>query len=66
VDRRTGRVIIRVNPKLLRPAEVDALYGNAAKAKAVLDWSPRADFASLVGLMVEADLARVKDGRLLG
>jgi GDPmannose 4,6-dehydratase len=44
------------DPALFRPAEVDLLVGNAAKARARLGWSPRLGFEELVGLMVESDL----------
>ncbi len=47
-----------VDPALVRPAEVDLLQGDASKAKRVLGWAPRVDFAALVALMVEADCRR--------
>ncbi len=50
---------VRLDPKLLRPAEVDHLVGNAAKARAVLGWEARVDFKALIEMMVEADLARL-------
>ncbi len=43
---------------LVRPAEVDLLEGDASKAKRVLGWAPRLDFAGLIRLMVESDCAR--------
>ena len=49
---------VRTDPGLLRPAEVDYLIGDAAKARRELGWSPAVDFKRLVGMMVEADLAR--------
>lgn len=48
------------NPKYDRPAEVDLLIGNPAKAKAKLGWSPTVDFTGLVRLMVEAELENEK------
>ena len=45
--------------KFERPAEVDVLVGNAAKAKAVLRWKPKTSLEELVAMMVDADLARV-------
>ena len=45
-----------VDPKFFRPAEVDVLLGDPAKAKALLGWTPRVDFKALVRMMVEADL----------
>jgi GDPmannose 4,6-dehydratase len=50
---------VRTDPKLFRPAEVDHLIGDPAKARAVLGWEPTVDFKGLVGMMVEADLARL-------
>ena len=47
---------VRQDPKLLRPAEVDELTGDASKAKEVLGWEPEVSFAQLVKMMVENDL----------
>ena len=49
---------VRVDPAFLRPAEVDHLIGDASKARRVLGWEPSVDFAGLVRMMVDADLAR--------
>jgi GDPmannose 4,6-dehydratase len=48
-----------VDPRFLRPAEVDHLVGDAAKARNELGWAPRTSFRELVDLMVDADLDRV-------
>ena len=50
--------LVQHDEALLRPAEVDQLVGDASKARRVLGWSPTIDFAALVSLMVDADLAR--------
>ncbi len=50
---------VRVDPALLRPAEVEHLLGDASKARAELGWSPSVDFRQLVEMMVDADLARL-------
>ena len=50
---------VRIDPRFLRPAEVDHLIGDAAKARRVLGWQPSVDFAGLVHMMVDADLARL-------
>ncbi len=50
------------DPKLVRPAEVDLLQGDASKAKRVLGWQPRVSFRQLIEMMVDADIERV--GRL--
>jgi GDPmannose 4,6-dehydratase len=48
-----------VDPRFLRPAEVDHLVGDASKARRELEWSPRTSFRELVELMVDADVERV-------
>jgi GDPmannose 4,6-dehydratase len=53
---------VRIDPALLRPAEVDHLVGDAAKAKRVLGWAPSITFEQLVAMMVDADLARHSAG----
>ena len=51
-----GHVV--VDPKFVRPAEVDVLQGDASKAKRVLGWQPRVSFRQLIEMMVDADMAR--------
>jgi GDPmannose 4,6-dehydratase len=50
---------IVLDPKFLRPAEVDQLVGDASKARRELEWAPRTSFRDLAELMVDADLERV-------
>ncbi|MBP7274783.1 MAG: GDP-mannose 4,6-dehydratase [Kiritimatiellae bacterium] len=50
---------VHTDPRYLRPAEVDHLIGDPAKAKSTLGWKPEVDFPGLVRMMVEADLARL-------
>ncbi|HJU21856.1 MAG TPA: GDP-mannose 4,6-dehydratase [Casimicrobiaceae bacterium] len=50
-----------VDPQFFRPAEVDVLRGNPAKARAKLDWSPRTSLETLIATMVDADLRRVRE-----
>ena len=52
----TGRAIVRVDPNYFRPAEVDSLLGDAAKARRKLGWKPRVSFAKLVAEMAHEDL----------
>jgi GDPmannose 4,6-dehydratase len=59
-DRKTGKVLIEVDPKFFRPAEVELLLGNPAKAKAKLGWTPKVKFEELVGMMMKADLEAIK------
>jgi GDPmannose 4,6-dehydratase len=49
-----------IDPKFFRPAEVDVLLGNPAKAKARLNWAPKTSLKQLIEMMVDADLRRVK------
>jgi GDPmannose 4,6-dehydratase len=58
VDRRTGKVIIRIDPRYFRPAEVDLLIGDYSKAKKLMGWEPKVKFKELVEIMVNADLER--------
>jgi GDPmannose 4,6-dehydratase len=51
---------VRTDPKLVRPAEVDLLLGDASKARGRLGWKPRVSFRELVERMVDADLARLQ------
>jgi len=64
IDRRTGKVVVRVNPEFYRPAEVDLLLGNPEKAQSRLGWSPRVGFSALVRVMAERDLGRAARGAL--
>ena len=56
VDATTGKVLIKINPDFFRPAEVDLLLGNPAKAEKTLGWKRAIDFPGLVKLMVQHDL----------
>ena len=58
VDMATGKTVMRINPRYYRPAEVDLLIGNPAKAKARLGWEPKTTLEQLCQMMVEADLRR--------
>jgi GDPmannose 4,6-dehydratase len=50
---------VQIDPAFLRPAEVDHLIGDASKARKTLGWEPQVDFKQLVGMMVDADVARL-------
>lgn len=62
IDAATGKVIVAVNPKFYRPAEVDLLIGNPAKAREKLGWEPKTSLEELCRMMVEADLRRNEQG----
>lgn len=53
----TGRVVVRVDPAFYRPADVEILIGNNAKAKRVLGWAPATTFPDMVTAMVKSDCA---------
>ena len=61
-DASTGQVVVKINPKFYRPAEVELLIGNPAKAKATLGWEPKTTLEELCRMMVVADLARNERG----
>jgi GDPmannose 4,6-dehydratase len=58
-DRKTGRTLVVINPEFYRPAEVDLLLGNPAKAEEKLGWKRQYDLGKLIDVMVEADRKRV-------
>jgi GDPmannose 4,6-dehydratase len=64
LDARSGKELVRIDPRYLRPTEVDVLQGDPSKAQARLGWRHRTAFPDLVREMVEADLALVRrEGR---
>jgi GDPmannose 4,6-dehydratase len=60
IDTRSGRVIIRIDPRYFRPTEVESLLGDATKARQKLGWVPEIDFQTLVEEMVAEDLDLAK------
>ncbi|MYM33836.1 GDP-mannose 4,6-dehydratase [Duganella sp. FT50W] len=60
--KKTGKVLVRVNPKFYRPAEVELLIGDPAKATKELGWKPSTTLEQLCQMMVEADLRRNQAG----
>jgi GDPmannose 4,6-dehydratase len=59
IDSKSGKELVRIDPRYFRPTEVDALLGDAAKARAKLGWAPKATFAELVAEMVAGDLEAI-------
>lgn len=59
-DKATGKVVVQINPKFFRPAEVDILLGNPEKAEKELGWVREISFSELVERMVKNDLALVE------
>ena len=65
IDTATGRVLVEVDPRFFRPAEVEKLLGNPAKARRELGWNPSStSFTDLVNRMVDSDIALLKEGKL--
>ncbi|WP_455921238.1 GDP-mannose 4,6-dehydratase [Pseudomonas putida] len=63
IDSATGKVLVAINRKFHRPAEVDLLIGNPAKAREVLGWEAKTSLETLCEMMVTADLRRHQTGR---
>lgn len=65
VNKETGKVMVRVDPRYYRPTEVDLLLGNPEKAKRILGWAPKTTFKELLRLMLESDLEQARKEKLL-
>lgn len=62
-DCANGKVVVRVNPRFYRPAEVELLVGDPSHAKSRLGWAAQTNLEDLCRMMVEADLRRVSTGK---
>jgi GDPmannose 4,6-dehydratase len=60
---KTGRTLIRIDPRYFRPTEVDKLIGDPAKARSKLNWKHRISFRELVREMVSSDLKLLTERR---
>jgi len=60
IDKKTGKIIIKVGKRYFRPTEVDTLLGDARKAKKILKWKPKITFDQMVKEMVESDYKEQK------
>ena len=65
IDRKSGKAVVRIDPRYFRPAEVDTLLGDASKARRELGWQPTVDFDELVSEMVAADLTLARRDSLV-
>lgn len=66
IDKKTGNVLIEVDPKYFRPAEVETLLGDPTKAKKMLGWNPtKTSFEELIKIMMKHDMEFVKNERLV-
>lgn len=61
VDRKTGKTVVKVNPKFFRPAEVELLIGDPSKAHKILGWERKVSYEGLCKMMVEKDIERYKE-----
>ncbi len=59
IDKKTGKVLVDVNPRYFRPAEVELLWGDSTKAEKTLNWERKVDFPSLVKMMVDSDMKEI-------
>ncbi|HET8705306.1 MAG TPA: GDP-mannose 4,6-dehydratase [Pseudomonadales bacterium] len=62
LNAKTGKPLVRINPKFYRPAEVDLLIGDPAKAKKELGWEPKTTLEQLCDMMVKRDVDRNREG----
>ena len=62
IDKNTGKVLVEVDPKYFRPAEVELLWEDSTKARTELGWEPKYSFMDLVKEMVQSDLEEMKNG----
>ena len=65
IDKRSGKTIIRIDPKYFRPTEVDLLIGDPTKAKEKLGWEPKIEFEDLVDEMVEHEISVMRQAAVV-
>lgn len=59
IDKTTGKILVDINPRYFRPAEVELLWGDCSKAERELGWKRKTDFKGLVKMMIEADVKEI-------
>tara|TARA_Y100000748_G_scaffold262151_1_gene230510 strand:- start:314 stop:1354 length:1041 start_codon:yes stop_codon:yes gene_type:complete len=59
-ERKSGKEIVKINPKYFRPTEVDLLVGDSSRAKNKFGWNPKTSLQKLVKIMVESDFEKIK------
>ena len=65
IDTDSGRILVEVDPRFFRPAEVEQLLGDPSKARQTLGWNPRkTSFQALVNMMVDADMELAHEGKI--
>jgi len=63
VDKNTGKIVVAIDPKYFRPAEVDLLLGDSSKAKEKLGWEAKTKFKDLAKMMAKTDYENLKSGK---
>lgn len=58
-DKKTGAVLVDINPRYFRPAEVDLLHGDARKAEKELGWTREVNFSQLISMMIDSDMREI-------
>jgi GDPmannose 4,6-dehydratase len=64
VDKKSGKVLVTIDPVFFRPAEVELLIGDPTKANKELGWKNKTDLEELCRIMYESDLQKLKEGKL--
>lgn len=59
IDKKTGKILIDINPRYFRPTEVDLLHGDSSKAEKELGWKREVSFSKLISMMVESDIKEI-------
>ena len=65
IDKKTGKVIIEIDPRYFRPTDVQLLLGDASKAKEILGWEAKIKFKDLVKVMIDADIDILKNNKVI-
>ena len=65
IDRKTGKIIIEIDPEYFRPTEVNLLLGDASKAHKILGWKAKTTFKELIKIMVYADMDILKNKEVI-
>jgi GDPmannose 4,6-dehydratase len=65
IERKSGRVLVKIDPAFYRPADITQTVGNPAKAARELGWRAALNFEKLIAMMIEADIARIAAGGAL-
>lgn len=59
IDKKTGKVLVDINPRYFRAAEVDLLHGDCSKAEKILNWKRKVSFRELISMMIDSDMKEI-------